>query len=269
MTERKHTITAITPQSPLMAVVEFDGQLYYTSQYFHRQYLANSDLGKGKYQRHDNFRRMLRGIEAYRLYQEQGAIVEVPWESIKSKGTPLLSTLKPLFHAAGYADLILLNATAQAALSHHLDDELSKQVSVAINTHAARETSPPQVLTTAQMFLAQAQINVEFEQRATALEAQLQEQGLQIAALIDRQPPVGKVRIEDWLRRHSKPFLPKPVLVNLRATCRGLEEPEMFRPESYDYLCPYFSPYTIATAYDEVTRQLSFFIREASVAYRR
>lgn len=128
---------------------------------------------------------------------------------------------------------------------------------------------PGRALTPAQMFLAQAQINVEFEQRQAAIEARQDEQALQIAALADRQPPEGKLRIEDWLRRQSKPFLPKLVLTHLRAICRDMEDPEMFRPENYDYLCPYYSSYTIAVAYEQATRQLSFFSREASLAYHR
>jgi hypothetical protein len=45
---------------------------------------------------------------------------------------------------------------------------------------------------------------------------------------------------------------------HLRAACRDIETPEKFRPEGFEYQFSYFSPYTIATAFDHVTRQLSF-----------
>lgn len=131
------------------------------------------------------------------------------------------------------------------------------------------ERSTTRVLTTAEMFLAQAHINIELEQRTAAIEARQEEQALQLAALTERQPPVGKFRIEDWLRRHHKPFLPKTVLNNLRAICKSLEAPEEFRPDGYEHPCLYFSPYTIAAAYDQATRQLSFFSREAAPGYHR
>lgn len=77
--------------------------------------------------------------------------------------------------------------------------------------------------------------------------------------LDNRHPPAGKLRPEDWLRRHSKPYLPRDVLRAFRAACRQIEAPEMFRPEGTDYATAYFSPYTLAAAYAKVTRQLTFF----------
>jgi phage anti-repressor protein len=175
------------------------------------------------------------------------------------------------------------SANPNPPIEYYLSFEMCKELSMVEKTAKGKEARlwflecerevlerpSHKALTTAEMFLAQAHINVEFEQRASAIEARQEEQALQIAALVERQPPADKFRIEDWLRRHSKPFLPKPVLAHLRATCRDMEDPDMFRPENYDYLCPYYSPYTIAAAYEQATRQLSFFSREASVAYRR
>jgi len=69
----------------------------------------------------------------------------LPWltwadiKSTKSEGTPNRLSLQPLFQATSYNPLTLLNATAQVAMSHHLDDELSKQLSVAANTLVARQ----------------------------------------------------------------------------------------------------------------------------------
>lgn len=129
----------LATQSPLMLSVLWQGHEYFTSQYFHAQYLANSQYG-GKYARHDEFLRVVRGIEAYALYIQQGDIVELTWAQVKSSSTQILrSALAPLFEARGYQKLYLLNATAQVALSHHLDDELSQQLSVATNTSAARQ----------------------------------------------------------------------------------------------------------------------------------
>jgi hypothetical protein len=145
-----------------MQPVQYNGQEYYTSQYFHRQYIANSVHG-GKYQRHGDFLRLLRTIETYKIYIQQGDIVELVWSQVNSrtpnqrsyvvteedKSTSLSQLFKPLFQAINYNPLTLLNATAQLALSHHLDDEINKQLSVAVNTamatpHADQDdTLPP------------------------------------------------------------------------------------------------------------------------------
>ena len=130
----------LVPTSPLFMPVVFGGQLYLTSQYFHRQYLENSPP-QGKHRRYDSFMRLLRNIEAFHLYIEQGSILEVVWDKDKPH---FCGELKPLFQAAGFHPLILLNKTAQAAMSHHLDDTLSQQMSVAVNTLAARESFAPE-----------------------------------------------------------------------------------------------------------------------------
>jgi hypothetical protein len=131
----------ITVQSPLMQPVIWQGQEYFTSQYFHRQYLDNSQY-VGKYKRHSDFLRTIRGIEAYTIYMAHGDIVEIVWKWLSASSDAVKQNmlyLKPLFQDAGYRPLTLLNATAQVALSHHLDDELSKQISVAANTQTARQ----------------------------------------------------------------------------------------------------------------------------------
>jgi hypothetical protein len=125
---------------PLMQPVTYQGQAYYTSQYFHRQYIANSQAG-GKHRRYDHFIHVLRSIEAYATYVEHGDIRTLYWQQLKEEQPGNLGYFTSLFRATGYQPLTLLNATAQAALSHHLDDELSKQMSVAINTTIARQAT--------------------------------------------------------------------------------------------------------------------------------
>jgi len=148
MTEYHENTPAPKAQLPdataIMRPVEWQGQIYYTSQYFHRQYLANKPEG-GKYREHRNFLRVLRGIEAYEVYISRGDVVELAWTRMKSEPAQDLSRLKPLFKATGYADVMLINATFQVALSNFLDDLLSQQMAVAANTLVARQAmgQPP------------------------------------------------------------------------------------------------------------------------------
>jgi len=123
-----------------MRPVEWQGQEYFTSQYFHGQYLVNSPYG-GKYRRHDNFLRLLRAIPAYNIYLNQEDIAELSWNGVKTEVTLIQSYFQPLFQSTGYRPLTLLNATAQIALAQHLDDELSQHIAVATNTSAARQMS--------------------------------------------------------------------------------------------------------------------------------
>lgn len=129
------------PTSPLMQPVLWQGQDYFVSQYFHVQYLTNSPHG-GKYRQHSHFVRAIRAIPAYALYVEQGAIVELTWNRIKTEGNPILDSFAPLFQAAGWNPLMLLNAVAQAELAHHLDDALSQQMAVTSSTMVARQATP-------------------------------------------------------------------------------------------------------------------------------
>jgi hypothetical protein len=132
-------MNALLPVNLLFQPVVYQGQEYYTSQYFHQQYITNSAHG-GKYQRHDDFLRLLRTIETYKIYTQQGDIVELVWSQVNSltpnqrqyvvTGSNLSSNpsapFKMLFQATNYRPITLLNATAQLALSHYLDDELNK-----------------------------------------------------------------------------------------------------------------------------------------------
>lgn len=112
-------------QDPLLLPVQYNGQEYFTSQYFHRQYQESAGL-KGKYRQHAHFLRLFRSIEAYALYLEHGDIVEVRWKDVKPLKTDeshFRILWQALFQANGFNTLTLLNATMQVALSHHLDDE--------------------------------------------------------------------------------------------------------------------------------------------------
>lgn len=138
----------LQPQDVLMQPVMWEGQEYYTSQYFHREYQANAGL-QSKYQQHSHFSRLLRSIEAYDLYVEQGDIVELSWREyklLKNNSYPTRGPVKILdamFVATRYQPLTLINKTGQIALTHHLDDEFSKQMSVAANTMVARQDEHP------------------------------------------------------------------------------------------------------------------------------
>ena len=121
--------------------------------------------------------------------------------------------------------------------------------------------SPPRALTHAEMFLEQAKINVALEQRQDALDERL-------TAIEARRPPEGKLRPGSWLRSHSKPHLNPAIMEQLNAACRRREEPERWRPEGYDWPVPYYTAETLAAAYEEVTRQLSF-IHDPGVVYHR
>lgn len=128
-------------------------------------------------------------------------------------------------------------------------------------------TPSPKQLTTSEMFLAQATINVEFERRQFAIEARQKTlestqavQAATLAALQERQPPDGKSTVRAFLKRYSKPFLPKEILDALKYCCRQAEKPELFRPDGSDYADNYYSLHTLNNAYAEATRQLSFLV---------
>lgn len=136
------TLVAVTP-SPLMQPVQYKGQTYFTGQYFHQLYRSNSDVD-GKYKRPADFMRLIRSIEAYPLYIESGDIVELEKADAElalasGEADPNLGSA---FKATFGRPIMLINATAQVALTHHLDDEVSKQTSVAVNRQVARSSDP-------------------------------------------------------------------------------------------------------------------------------
>ena len=125
-------LVSIKP-SPLMEPVQYNGQTYFTGQYFHQLYRANSDES-GKYKQVPHFLRLIRSIEAYPLYVESGDIVELTKSDVETD-----PDLGSVFKASHGNPIMLINATAQVALTHHLDDEVSKQVSVSVNRQAVKQ----------------------------------------------------------------------------------------------------------------------------------
>jgi hypothetical protein len=138
--------TGLQAQNPLMLLIEWDEKSFFTSHYFHQQYLANKPDG-GKYARQGDFMRLIRSIETYPNYLESGDIVELEWKSLKDKSNADFALLKDAFKANGYRPIMLISATAQLALAHHLDDEISKEVSVKVNEQAAGEAVKPKRIT--------------------------------------------------------------------------------------------------------------------------
>jgi len=61
----------LVPHPPLMQPVVYNGQEYFTSQYFHAAYLANSPHG-GKYRRLDSFIKILRETTPFRGWRKGG-----------------------------------------------------------------------------------------------------------------------------------------------------------------------------------------------------
>lgn len=130
----------VSSLNPLFLPVLYNRQTYFTSHYFHQQYQANKPEG-GKYAQLSHFNRLIRSLEAYQDYLGRSDIVELTWEFVKNQGDPIFGLLKSLVEGNSYKPIMLINATAQIALTHHLDDEISKQVSVEVNAGAARRTS--------------------------------------------------------------------------------------------------------------------------------
>ena len=112
----------VTVSHVLQQPVQYNGQTYFTSQYFHQQYLANSQA-VGKYQRHADFLRLLRSMESYTLYVQREDIVELAWigrGKIADADSAFVNKIKHLenvFREIHYNPLVLLNATAQVAMS--------------------------------------------------------------------------------------------------------------------------------------------------------
>lgn len=87
--------------------------------------------------------RLIRGIEAYGKYVEAGDIVEATWDETKDSSDAKIASL---IKSNSYKSIMLINATAQVALTHHLDDEMSKNASVNVNRHVAEQVRPKTAL---------------------------------------------------------------------------------------------------------------------------
>lgn len=142
--ESKHG-EMVPGQNPLMQPITIDEVTYLTSQKLHADYISNAtERGEEpKYQRHHDFTRVIRTIPSYILFIEQKDIIEYKWNALKSSNNEatqnLLYSIAPLFRQSGYRDLLLLNATAQLELTHHLDDLLNQEIAY---RHSRSATEP-------------------------------------------------------------------------------------------------------------------------------
>lgn len=127
-------MSALINENPLFQPVHYAGQIYFTSQYFHQQYQANKSVG-GKYSQLQHFNRLIRNIETYPDYVVRRDIVELTKESEAGPD------FGPVFKASYGKPIMLINATAQVALTHHLDDEVSKLISIGVNAKTAQDGS--------------------------------------------------------------------------------------------------------------------------------
>ena len=98
------------------------------------------------------------GIEAFQLYVDAGDILIITSKNIATIGSSNFeepqknNILYECFRLASSKTLYLVNATIQVALSHHLDDEVNKQLSVATNTATARQLTGQGTLPTEQAY---------------------------------------------------------------------------------------------------------------------
>lgn len=132
----------VSISNPLMRPVQYRGQTYFTGQYFHQMYRSNSDTD-GKYKQLAHFLRLIRSIETYPNYIESGDIVELEKADAElalssGEADPVLGSA---FKATFGKPIMLINATAQVALTHHLDDEVSKEISVSVNRKAVKHVA--------------------------------------------------------------------------------------------------------------------------------
>lgn len=110
----------------LHQLINHNGRAYFASQHFHHMYC--NENGGEKYARLENFNRLVRSLETYDDYIERGDIVELVYDKEISD-----SDLESLHKSTSYQPIMLISATVQVALTHHLDDEVSKRASVNVN----------------------------------------------------------------------------------------------------------------------------------------
>ncbi len=169
----------ISPISnPLMQPVQYNGQTYFTGQYFHQMYRNNSDTG-GKYKRPGDFMRLVRSIETYPQYVESGDLVELTKDSVKTD-----ANLASVFKVNHGNPVMLINATAQVALTHHLDDAVSKNASVNVNRKAVEETVSPRI----------GQVRLAKELLVTVIEA---------GRVLGTDEPMARAVAVDQVRQHT------------------------------------------------------------------
>lgn len=89
-------------KNPLHAPIQYNGGVYFTSQYFHQQYKANAGV---KYDLLKNFNALIRSIETYQNYVERGDIIELTY--IVAKEYNILDVLC-LFEYTQYNQVLLM-----------------------------------------------------------------------------------------------------------------------------------------------------------------
>jgi len=89
--------------------------------------------------------------------------------------------------------------------------------------------------------------------------AQLHSQEERIAAFSRIYSPAGRSSCIQWIKDAGKPFLPPILFDNFKAECKRRELPILFRPGNMQWPLPYYTIKTLENAYEEVTKQLSFF----------
>lgn len=137
---------AVGDVNPLMQPVCWEGQWYYTSNYYHVMYLHNvHEHGQeGKYERHGHFLDALRAWPSYHLYLGQKDIIVLSWRTVRAVKTGQTADFgfwSTVCKANGWHDLVLLNQTAQAELYHHLEDPLSQETAYLHSMTTAQQLS--------------------------------------------------------------------------------------------------------------------------------
>jgi hypothetical protein len=142
MNEQQDSTQSVSNVNPLMQAIEWEGKTYFTSRYFHQNYITGRmEAGqKVTHARHDNFFRVIQSMPIYHILVQRQDIVELYWKSLKDK--PLPHVLRKAFEAVHYNRLVLINDIGQVELSHHLDDNTSKAMAYTHNQQAVKTKSP-------------------------------------------------------------------------------------------------------------------------------
>lgn len=125
-------MTNLTTRDPRFLPVTFNGRTYITSTLLHKQ---KREGGMSKYERADNFMKMIREIDCFERLVENGDIIEVTKSSMKSsnlkiKSDEITGLFSELLKANYNNPLMLISPTAQKEIEHFLDDEQSKDSAV-------------------------------------------------------------------------------------------------------------------------------------------
>lgn len=155
--------------NPLMLPVHYGDEVYFTSHYFHAQYLANKPEG-AKYKQLPHFNRLIKSLETYSDYVSRNDIVELEWGLITD---PDFGSVDHLFKETRKKPIMLISATAQIALTHHLDDEISRQASVNVNAKAAQPLDTHAALSDPATLRS---MLLSYTEKVITLEAKVQEQ---------------------------------------------------------------------------------------------